>query len=169
MICASCDTSSFRWTSYEHKRQYDFVKNKCRETTIGASSRRCLWIMSINTGVILKIMNIAKTTTRASSRRVARARLLGRLDGGSRHCSSSSAMSSEDQICDNDGYDRVFGALLWLFSLCCSRHESRLNLSFHGHRLYRFRRDNRGCRGPVLDHLQPIPGSIPDAAYLPCS
>ena len=54
------------------------------KTTTRASSRRCPWIMrSINTGVILKIMNIAKTTTRASSRRVARARLLGRLNGGS--------------------------------------------------------------------------------------
>ena len=35
--------------------------------------------------------------------------------------------------------------------------ESWLHLSFRGHGPYRFRRDNRGCPGLMLDHLQPIP------------
>ena len=53
-ICASYDISTIRWI-----------------------------IKSINTDVLLKIVNITKTTIQASSRRVVRARLLARFNGGS--------------------------------------------------------------------------------------
>ena len=50
-------------------------------------------------------------------KRVARVQLLRRFDGGSRQCSSSSSeISSEDQVCQNTGYDRIFAEILWLFS-----------------------------------------------------
>ena len=48
-----------------------------------------------------------------------RVRLLRRFNGWSRQCCSSSEISSEDQVCQNTGYIRMFGDIalgLWLFS-----------------------------------------------------
>ena len=64
-------------------------------------------------------------------------------------CCSSSEISSEDQVCENTGYNCMFSciALAVLSGLgCCWTHPaSWFHLSFHAHWPHWFRRDNCGC------------------------
>ena len=90
-------------------------------------------------------------------------------------CSSSAASQIQWWVrtvllvCENTGYDSMFGKLLLLFSLAWKAVEPTLKVGFicpfvvHSHWPYLFRRDNRGCTGLMLKHLQPIP----DTEFLP--